>query len=315
MGNGLGIALAWFALWGQSAPATAATPEPRYYLIQVRIIEVDEQGQQTVIATPSLQTTGDATGVTVDPKRGRKFEFHFSPIDPNSPAGSNSQIEDGGGKPVVTADGMQPTRPRVTLKAVQQTRKEVLKSIADQAGLQLMLDAETVAATAAPLLTPISLELQDTPVEDAIRQIVEPAKLNFAVRQDLVLIGATPLRPAPAKTPVATTGPILVPPSTLPPANGAKAVEVPANANALSVRVYAVQDLITIDAATQRPQFKSLIERLQKSVTPESWDAQGGMANIRGFDSTLSLVVRQTPAGHDAVAKFLADLRAKTPTP
>lgn len=317
MGNGLGIALAWFALWGQTAPATAATPEPRYYLIQVRIIEVDEQGQQTVIATPSLQTTGDATGVTVDPKRGRKFEFHFSPIDPNAPAISNGSNEDGLGKPVVTADGMKPTPPRVTLKAVQQTRKEVLKSIADQAGLQLMLDAETVAATAAPLLTPISLELQDTPVEDAIRQIVEPAKLNFAVRQDLVLIGATPLRAAPTKTTVATTGPILVPPSTLPPANGVKAVELPANANpnALSVRVYAVQDLITIDAATQRPQFKSLIERLQKSVTPDGWDSQGGMASIRGFDSTMSLVVRQTPAGHDAVAKFLSELRAKNPTP
>ena len=314
MGNGLGIALAWFALWGQTAPATAATPEPHYYLIQVRIIEVDEQGQQTVIATPSLQTTGDATGVTVDPKRGRKFEFHFSPIDPNAPAISNGANEDGLGKPVVTADGMKPTPPRVTLKAVQQTRKEVLKSIADQAGLQLMLDAETVAATAAPLLTPISLELQDTPVEDAIRQIVEPAKLNFAVRQDLVLIGATPLRPAPAKT-LVVAGPILVPPSTLPPASGAKAVEVPANPNVLSVRVYAVQDLITIDAATQRPQFKSLMERVQKSVTPEAWDAQGGMATIRGFDSTMSLVVRQTPAGHEAVAKFLADLRAKSPTP
>jgi general secretion pathway protein D len=79
--------------------------------------------------------------------------------------------------------------------------------------------------------------------------------------------------------------------------------------------VYAVQDLVQFDDDTQRPLFKPLIEQLQKTVTTEAWDTQGGMATIRGFDSTVSLVVRQTPAGHEAVAKFLADLRAKAPTP
>lgn len=314
MGNGFGIALAGMWLLSQAAPAPTPPPEPRYYLIQVRIIEVDEQGKQTVVATPSLQTTGDATGVTVDPKRGRKFEFHFSAIDPNAPSVVSTGDEPTG-KPIVTADGMKIEKnppARVTLKAVQQTRKEILKAIVDQAGMQLMLDADTVAATAAPLLTPISLELQNTPVEDAIRQIVEPAKLNFAVRQDLVLIGATPLRPAPTKT--AAAGPILAPPSTLP-AGNPKPLEVPANSNALSVRVYAVQDLVKIDATTQRPEFKSLIEQIQKAVSTDSWDNQGGMATIRGFDSTVSLVVRQTAAGHDAVAKFLDERRAKTTTP
>jgi hypothetical protein len=314
MGNGLGIALAWLTLWGQTSPASAPNPEPRYYLIQVRIIEVDEDGKQTVVATPSLQTTGDATGVTVDPKRGRKFEFHFNAIDANAPKTANGANDEGSTKPVVTADGTKLPPTRVTLKAVQQSRKEILKAIADQAGLQLMLDADTVAATAAPLLTPISLELQNTPVEEAIRQIVEPAKLNFAVRQDLVLIGATPLKPAPSKS-AASAGPILVPPSTLPAATGMKPLEVQANPATLSVRVYAVQDLVQFDDDTQRPLFKPLIEQLQKTVTTEAWDTQGGMATIRGFDSTVSLVVRQTPAGHEAVAKFLADLRAKAPTP
>jgi hypothetical protein len=176
-----------------------------------------------------------------------------------------------------------------------------------------MLDADTVAAIAAPLLMPISLELENTPVEEAIRQIVEPAKLNFAVRQDLVLIGASPLRSAPVKT-AASAVPISVPPSTLPAANP-KPLDVPANPRTLSVRVYAVQDLVKIDTETQRPEFKSLIEQIQKAVDTETWDSLGGMATIRGFDSTVSLVVRQTAAGHDAVAQFLAELRAKTSMP
>ncbi|HET6425958.1 MAG TPA: hypothetical protein VFG20_19870 [Planctomycetaceae bacterium] len=314
MGNGLGIALAWLSLWGQTAPAPTPNSEPRYYLIQVRIIEVDEEGKQTVVASPTLQTTGDATGVTVDPKRGRKFEFHFNAIDPNAPTTTVGENDDVSGKPIVTADAMKLPPQRVTLKAVQQTRKEILKAIADQAGLQLMLDADTVAATAAPLLTPISLELQNTPVEEAIRQIVEPAKLNFAMRQDLVLIGATPLKPASAKA-TAGTASIAVPPSTLPVASGVKPLELPANPGVMSVRVYAVQDLVKVDAETQRPVFKPLIEQLQKMVTTETWDTQGGMATIRGFDSTVSLVVRQTPAGHDAVAKVLAEMRTKITTP
>lgn len=314
MMNGAGIALAFFVAWGQSAPTPASTPEPKYYLIQVRIIEVDEQGKQIVVATPSLQTTGDATGVTVDPKRGRKFEFHFSAIDPNAPATQPKMVseESTGPKPVITADALKPEKmatQRVSVKAVQQSRQEILKAIAEQAGMHLVLDADTVAATAGSLLTPISLELQNTPVEDAIRQITEPAKLNFSMRQDLVLIGASPLKPA------ANSGPILIPPSTLPGTVSAKPLQAPVNASTLSVRVYAVQDLVQIDSETQRPVFKSLIEQLQKTVGGEAWDNQGGMATIRGFDSTVSLVVRQTPAGHDAVTKHLADLRAKTATP
>ncbi|MDP1797226.1 MAG: hypothetical protein Q8K78_07080 [Planctomycetaceae bacterium] len=322
MMNGAGILMGLLVAWGQTAPAPAPIPEPRYYLIQVRIIEVDEQGKQTVVATPSLQTTGDATGVTVDPKRGRKFEFHFSAIDPNAPSTTPKAASDDpiSTKAILTADGVKLDKipmPRVSLKAVQQPRKEILKAVADQAGLQLVLDAETVTATAAPLLIPISLELQNTPVEEAIRQIVEPAKLSFSVRQDLVLIGASPLRPAPTNdaTSLKVAGPILVPPSTLPATMAAKPVDVSTAANALSVRVYAVQDLVKVDAETQRPAFKLLIEQVQKTVGGEAWDSLGGKASIRGFDSTVSLVVRQTPAGHEAVAKLLADLRAKNTVP
>ncbi len=323
--NGAGMVLMALATWGQALPSPMPSPEPRYYLIQVRIIEVDDQGKQTVVATPSLQTTGNATGVTIDPKRGRKFEFHFNAIDPSTPTARPKATADAGPSPLQFADGSKIDRPAVSLvsvKAIQQSRKEVLKTIADQAGLQLVLDADTAAATAAPLLTPISLELQDTPVEEAIRQIIEPAKLNFALRQDLVLIGASPIR---ATAPLATaamkgvSGPVLIPPSPLPNSAGGSPAKPIEDSNALSVRVYAVQDLVEVEAATQRPQFKPLIEKLQKIAAGETWDVQGGTATISGFDSTISLVVRQTAAGHEAMAKMLAELRATTtgsqPTP
>ena len=322
MMNGAGIAMFLLGTWGQTVLPPTPAPEPHYYLIQVRIIEVDEQGKQTVVATPSLQTTGDATGVTVDPKRGRKFEFHFSAIDPNTPVSHPKTASDTpvSPKPILVAEGTKLEAvpvSRVSVKAVQQTRKEILTAIANQAGLQLVLDADTVAATAAPLLMPISLELQDTPVEDAIRQITEPAKLNFAMRQDLVLIGASPIRPAPQPDTASMKNAVLivVPPSTTPALttpNGTNAAIAP---NSLSVRVYAVQDLVKVDDTTQRPVFKPLIEKLQKPTGGEAWDHQGGMATIRGFDSTVSLVVRQTPAGHEAIAKLLAELRANTPMP
>lgn len=322
MMNGAGIAWIALATWGQAAPTPAPSPEPRYYLIQVRIIEVDEQGQQTVVATPTLQTTGDATGVTVDPKRGRKFEFHFNAINPLAPATSvKAATEDSpSSKPLVFADGAKVEKPaasRVSVKAVQQSRKEILKAIADQAGLHLVLDADTVAATAAPLLMPISLELLDTPVEDAIRQITEPAQLKFAVRQDLVLIGASPMASASTAAPAAVKAslPNAVPPSPLPGNTSASPMKAPTEATTLSVRVYAVQDLVDINIATGRPVFNPLVERVHQIAAGEPWDTQGGMATIRGFDSTVSLVVRQTPAGHEAVAKTLMELRAAISAP
>jgi hypothetical protein len=298
----------WVSLLTLGGPPESLPVEPpagRHYLVQIRIIEVDEQGRQTVVATPTLQTAGGAAGVSVDPRLGRRFEFHFQAIDPAQPAVAQPGVTE---RPRAIPEPMKADRmltQRVSVSARQSPRKDILRSIADQAGLKLVLDAESVTMAAESLLMPISLELSDVAVDDALRQIIEPARLEYSVRENLVLIGVSGQN-AQQKPQLPSIDSNLPPiPASLPPLplEAAPKVGQPVEGS-WTVKIYDVSDLVQLDEATGTPRFAPLISELRQQVTPSAWEAPGG-ASIRGFDSSVSLVVRQTPAGHAAVASFL----------
>jgi hypothetical protein len=81
------------------------------------------------------------------------------------------------------------------------------------------------------------------------------------------------------------------------------------NSRALVPMVYSVADLVTVSAESKKPEFAPLVELLTNTVAPGSWAAKGGSADIRSFEQTLSLVIRQTPAVHQEVAVVLSRLR------
>ena len=55
--------------------------------------------------------------------------------------------------------------------------------------------------------------------------------------------------------------------------------------------------------------FQPLIDLIQSTVQPQTWDAQGGPGAIRPFDTNLSLVVSQTQEVHEEIADLLEQLR------
>jgi general secretion pathway protein D len=55
--------------------------------------------------------------------------------------------------------------------------------------------------------------------------------------------------------------------------------------------------------------FQSLIELIQNTVQPPTWDTQGGPGAIRPFDTNLSIVVSQTQEVHEEIADLLEQLR------
>lgn len=277
-----------------SAPATAGA---RHYLVQVRIIEVDEEGRQKLLAQPQLQTPGAAAGITVESESGRRFEFHFSAQEPGAPAPLPVIMNDGpaSSPAVVAIDGPASLQRKVSIKAVQQPHKDVLQSVARQAGFTVVMEPETAAVAAATLAQPITLEIEQAPLDEVLQELIKPLKLGYSVRQDLVLIGA--------QSPAADTEPkpIPVPPS-------------PKSDNDWQVRVYGVSDLITYDQQTGKPDFESLTQRIQRHILPKTWQGAGGEGTVKGFDSTKSLVIRQSSLGHDAIANFLEQLRRSRAT-
>ena len=55
--------------------------------------------------------------------------------------------------------------------------------------------------------------------------------------------------------------------------------------------------------------FQSLIDLIQQTVQPTTWDAQGGPGAMRPFETNLSLVISQTQEVHEEIADLLEQLR------
>lgn len=65
-------------LGAEPAPAASApkAAKSKVYIVYVTVVEVDDDGNETVLFTPRVQTTGNPAGVTVDHVDGRSFEFN-----------------------------------------------------------------------------------------------------------------------------------------------------------------------------------------------------------------------------------------------
>ncbi len=319
------------------SPGVASPAKPqRHFVVQLRIIEVDEQGQQTVIAQPVLQTTGTTAGVMVEADNGRQFEVQFAAVGPQLPVpAGNAPPQPPGTAPVlsaVPATGADlATEPRISVKAVQQPGKTVLRDMARQAGLMIVMERESAEAVTSQLATPVNLELTNVPLDQALKQLVTPLALEYAVRQDMVLIGCRPAAgdsTLPTTTLPATTkmvapgvsvapGPI-VPGPVVPPQQPEPELALPTDD--WKLLVYGVSDLLIASDSKAAGEseavadFEPLIRQIRASVVPETWSDDGsGGGTIRGFQSTRSLVVRQSSAGHAALADFLARMRRQQP--
>ena len=55
--------------------------------------------------------------------------------------------------------------------------------------------------------------------------------------------------------------------------------------------------------------FQALMDLIVSTVHPDTWDEVGGGGTMKPFESTLSLVIRQTQQVHQEISDLLAQLR------
>ena len=83
-------------------------------------------------------------------------------------------------------------------------------------------------------------------------------------------------------------------------------------AQGLVVKVYQVADLalpLTPSTPEATPDFESLIDLIELRTGADCWADGGGQGAIRSDGKTMSLIVRQTHAVHDAIATVLDEMR------
>ena len=266
-----------------ASPSTA-TSRQKHYVVQIKLIEVDEQGRETVLGSPQVKTTGGNAGLSIEHADGRHFDFTINLRQGRESNGTPLELVPGA-LPDVTGDESVERRldHKITLKAVQQSRKDVLREVAQQAGINIAIDPESAKSVKTQLETPIDFKADAESVTEVLDRIVQPLKLGYAVKHEVVLIAvAEKLLPDPDE---------------------------------YSVKTYEVADLVVPKAGTDgaKPDFGLLIQRIKTTIQSETWDRKGGSATIRPFNSTSSLVVRQTAAGHVAIERLLEKMRQERP--
>jgi hypothetical protein len=196
----------------------------KYWVVQVQILEIDDQGQPLVLAEPVLQTTGSATGVAISPEDGRRFEFHFASITPDQANAASLLLgsTNDAPRPQLGPQALESQRlldRNVTVSVEQQSRQAVLAHVAEQVGLSLSLDSAAAKTHAVELQRVISFQAEALPLYDVLDQLVEPLKLRYRVEDGRLLL-SPPGKPGPLATGPISAVPMVSSPLPSGPAGG-----------------------------------------------------------------------------------------------
>jgi hypothetical protein len=228
---------------------------------------------------------------------------------------------------------------RVSLHEDQVPLSEVLQKIGALGGFSIYIDDlgladEDVVATE----TPVTINVESITIKSALNLLLERHNLGFTIQDEVLKITsrmrqqgelvARTYNVADLVVPIPSV--IGAPPPGLPgistnamsgiPGAGGAQFSVPANGvpgQALA-QVGPNADLGALGLGGNNSRtaenrhdfdFDSLNDLIISTIEPDSWDAVGGQATIRHYETTMSLVIRQTQRIHEEIADLLGQLR------
>lgn len=168
------------------------------------------------------------------------------------------------------------------------------------------------------LETELSLQCDDEPLENVVKTLAAAADVNFVIEnRGLEEVGIT------AETPVSINVTdmtcrkalnFLLEPLSLASTVDHNVVKITSRRRSegpLKVVTYNVADLIVASPAeeAEAATLDSLTDLIASTVRPESWLGVGGHGSIKPYETTLSLVVRQTQPVHEEIRDLLEQLR------
>ena len=252
-------------------------------------------------------------------------------------------------------------RKTVTLQYEQTPLASVLKDLATQSGIDIVLDPEGFNDSGVNTNTPVTIDVDGIMLKSALNLILEQLHLIHVVRDEVLKI-TTEARGRGELFPVVyPVGDLVLPiPNFTPngssvgsmlnqavlgahtPTSGAPiAVAQPTGSQAQDNVQIATNVLAQLgtggmagmggstgsSAGSGFPQFAgpgemfpdaggaanadfdSLIELIQETIEPDSWDEAGGPGSIREFPLNLSIIISATQDVHDQIESLLEQLR------
>lgn len=164
--------------------------------------------------------------------------------------------------------------PVVGIELPETSLREAVGHLAKAAGVGISIDARALGEAGLDVdATEVSLTSTTLPLGRLLERLLTPVNLAFTVIDDRLTV----------------------------------TVEEP-SLQQLSTAVYPVDRLV--GTGKKDRSLESLVELLQSTVEPPTWETQGGLAAVRPVGGDVNaLVISQTTQGHRAVDAFLKSLR------
>jgi hypothetical protein len=163
---------------------------------------------------------------------------------------------------------------RISLSRHDAPLTTVIRDIAQQAGVNMMLDSHALSDEGVTAETLVTLNVHDKLVVEVLGRLLEPLRLDYVLEDEVVKITSR----------LQALG-------------------------EMTVIVYPVGDLADPPAdanqAVPREQLDQLARQLQQEIMPNDWDEFGGIGSISPHESTGSLVIRQAEKVHEQIQEWL----------
>lgn len=233
---------------------------------------------------------------------------------------------------------------QVSMHFEDEPLQSVINKLAVDSNINFRLDPQGLEEVQVDSNTPITINVDGIQMKSALNLILEPLNLGYAIKDEVLKITSLERQKGDLETRVYNVADLVIPIPNF--ANsvasdgfnsaansgsngfGGPQFNVAANRTRPSGQAFAqVNDGFgspatpgssgvigerRVPEAMRRastPDFDSLMELVVATVEPGSWDEVGGQASVRPFETTLSLVIRQTQQAHEEIQDLLAQLR------
>lgn len=214
------------------------------------------------------------------------------------------------------ADGILNRKTAVSFQDVSLVN--AVKELTRQHSLNIVLDKRGLIEEGVTLNAKISLDVSGISLRSALKLMLGPLNLGMRIGEDDVIIVTSRGRLAGA--PVTMTYPVadlVVPIPARVRQKMPSSATTPKTDATTSDTTGTESQPVPWRVATPLPEtkqttqidFQQLIALITQTVEPDSWSEQGGSGSIASHESTLSLVIRQTPTVHEQISDLLSQLR------